>query len=628
MHLPHVLQRLLPCAIDSIPIVQAIDDETLEAVARSDDALAELRSSVLGLAAAVVMPAPCVNLPRATARNVPSCAIIRLESGPIWIVKVLGYWWSTQRLVTAGRVLQECGNAFEPAALNDRLCDELELPGVSASRPGPADFDGSGWDVRRVAVAIHLARAFGEGLAKAATLNSAELNAVVERTGEHLTQVLRRFQSGLDSEAMYFAVRSGCVSPHIYNYLADTEHRRNRLQLAKVLPVFLHSLVFRADISPYRQMRLAVDQGLPLVDVASKAMRVSPSAMRCVIGRDLSICGEAWEGTPDTLVQLIDSIRPEARPGTNPETWKRLRALVDFAEQQTGRRIAESFFGRAWVREATQAGIRAVPHGAEPIFDGRSVAAVESLREELLLVLQVDKRTADGKRSALEVASIKESVDAMLFTRTLRRLITIGLHWQQEYASARAERDDLMEFFRGARYWPLLPSEHRTADGSRRVVPLANSTQVQEHGVALGTCLAGSHLQAYDVACRKGRAFLLAVVDGATGRPQSTVELKASRHGKSAAIIVTVVQHTGRANSAPSEACKQALRELLALISSEPVQRHLRLGLLAMGTFRERFTEPGGRAELLAKVRAFRRTLGDETYQLLLGASIASPLVG
>ena len=309
-------------------MVQAIDKEALEVVTGSDAALAELRGSAGDCAAAVVMPAPCIDLPRAAARNVPSCAIVRLVSGPIWLVKVLGYWWSAQRLIAAARVLHNYGNVLQPSELNDRLCEELELPGVSASRPGAADFDGSAWSVRRVAVAIHLARAFSAALAHPAPLTSADIAAVVERITEQLALALRRFQSGLDSEAMRHAARNGVIDQDIYNYLADTEHRRNRLQVAAVLPVFLRCLALRADVPPYRQMRGAVDQGSPLVDAACEAMRVSPSAMRCVIGRDLSICGEAWEDAPDTLVRLLNSVRPEARPGPDPESWKRLRVDV------------------------------------------------------------------------------------------------------------------------------------------------------------------------------------------------------------------------------------------------------------------------------------------------------------
>lgn len=609
-------------------MVQAIDKEALEAVAGSDAALAELRASAGDCAAAVVMPAPCIDLPRATARNVPSCAIVRLVSGPIWLVKVLGYWWSTRRLITAARVVQNYGNVLQPSELNDRLCEELELPGVSASRPGPAEFDGSAWGVRRVAVAIHLARAFSAALAHPAPLTSADIAAVVERITEQLALALRRFQSGLDSEAMRLATRNGCVNQDIYNYLADTEHRRNRLQVAEVLPVFFRCLALRADVPPYRQMRLAVDQGLPLVDAACEAMRVSPSAMRCVIRRHVSICGEAWKDAPDTLVRLLDSIRPEARPRADPESWKRVRDLVDFSEQQLGRRISESYFGWAWVREALQAGAKSARRNTEALSDSRYVAAVESLREELIRVVELESRTPGTKQTAVQATAIRASVDEFLHTRTVRRLIATGIQWQQEYAAARAERDDLMEFLRGARYWPLLPAEHVAADGSRRVVALANGDQVQAHGVAMGICLAGSHLQAYDAACRKGRAFLLAILDGVTGRPLSTVELKVSRPRKNAAMSVSVVQHTGRANSAPSEACRRALRELTPVFTGETVQRHLRLGLIAMGTFRERVAEPGDRAELLAKTRAFRRTLGDAQYQALVAAHTAAPLVG
>lgn len=608
--------------------MQAIDKEALEPVAGSDAALAELRGVAGDCAAAVVMPSPCIDLPRATARNVPSCAIVRLESGPVWLLKVLGYWWSTPRLITAARVLQHYGNALQPSELNDRLCEELELPGVSASRPGAADFDGSAWSVRRVAVAIHLARAFSAAPAHPAPLTSADVAAVVERMTAQLALALRRFQSGLDSEAMRQAARNGVIDQDIYNYLADAEHRRNRLQVAAVLPLFLRCLALRADVSPYLEMRGAVDQGLPLVDAACQAMRVTPSAMRCVIGRDVSICGESWEDAPDTLVRLLDSIRPEARPQADPESWKRLRDLVDLAEQQIGRRISESFLGWAWVRETLQAGAKSARRGAEALSDSRSVAAVESLRDELIRVVELQSRTPGTTQTAAQATAIKASVDGFLRTRTVRRVIATGMQWQQEYAAARAERDDLMEFLRGARYWPLLPAAHVSADKSRRIVPLANGAQVQAHGVAMGICLAGSQLPAYDAACRKGRAFLLAILDGETDRPLSTVELKVSRPRKNVAMHVSVVQHTARANAAPSEACRRALRELIPVFTGESVQRHLRLGLIAMDTFRERVAEPGHRAELLAKIRAFRRTLGDAPYEALVASHAAAPLVG
>lgn len=608
--------------------MQAIDKEALEAVAGSDAALAELRGFAGDCAAAVVMPAPCIDLPRATARNVPSCAIVRLESGPVWLVKVLGYWWSTQRLITAARVLQNHGDVLQPSELSDRLCEELELPGVSASRPGPADFDGSAWGVRRVAVAIHLARAFSAAPAHPAPLTSADVAAVVDRMTEQLALALRRFQSGLDSEAMRHAARSGVMDQDIYNYLSDIEHRRNRLQVAAVLPLFLRCLVLRPDVPPYRQIRLAVDRGSPLVNAACEAMKISPSAIRCVIGRDVSICGEAWEEAPDTLVRLLNSVRPEARPGPDPESWKRLQDLVDFAEQELGRRLSESFFGRAWVRETLQAGAKSPRRGRETLSDSRSVAAVESLRDELIRVVELESRMPGTRQTAVQATAIRASVECLLDARTVRQLIATGMQWQQEYAAARSERDDLMEFLRGARYWPLLPAEHVTVDRSRRVVPLANGAQVQAHGIAMGICLAGSHLQAYDTACRKGRAFLLSILDGATGRPLSTVELKVSRPRKSAAMSVGVVQHTGRANAAPSEACRRALRELTPVFAGDSVQRHLRLGLIAMGTFRERVAEPGDRVEHLAKTRAFRRTLGDTPYDALVAAHTAAPQLG
>ena len=283
-----------------------------------------------------------------------------------------------------------------------------------------------------------------------------------------------------------------------------------------------------------------------------------------------------------------------------------------------GRRLSESFFGWAWVREAMQSDPRRATRDIASPFESRAVTAVEVFREELIRVAAVEAGAPQIARRAIDANAIQRTIDKELLGVRVRRLIATAEQWHQAYLQARTQDDDLAAFMRGSRYWPLIPSEYVTNDGSRRIVPLVNSQAVMEHGKAMSICLAGSHLAAYDAACRKGRVFLLAMLDAASGARLSTAEFKATRHAAGRKITVTLVQHTSQGNHAPSSACRQALHELGGVISSEPIQRHLRLGLTAMSTFRERRVEAVDRADLLAKIRAFRQTLGHEHYESLV----------
>lgn len=303
-------------------------------------------------AAAVVFPGPMLALPQSTVRNLRSLALLRLRQGSIWIISVVGYRWTRDRLASVAAMLEAHGEADPDAVLTNRLSDQLGLPDIRVDRPKMSDLDGSTWNVRPLAVAVGLARVFAGGSKALRAITSAEADELAVAIRRSLTDAMARFRSGLDDEALALCRGFGESALLVYNYLAASEHRRNRLQFARVLPVFLQVVGSAHDGSPYREMRQAIDAGQPLADLVCRSFGVGPSVFRCISGVPIEICGPRWLNAPVTLMRLINAIRPDRRPHQDPADWARLNQLVGFAERVIGRSIEHSIIGRMWVRDS------------------------------------------------------------------------------------------------------------------------------------------------------------------------------------------------------------------------------------------------------------------------------------
>jgi hypothetical protein len=557
-------------------------------------------------------------------RNLPSCALLKLSTGGIWFLRTIGYLWTDERVATAARTLEAHGEALEPDALSLRLVEDLELPSIKATKPSSAELGGSTWDLRRHAVASCLDQVFAKGSPNRPAPSSVEVEKRVAQLEQRLQSSLKQFRDALDPDAVRLASRCGEIDPDVYNYLAHVEHGRNRQQFAAVLPLFLRAVVRNGDASPFREIRSAIDRGQPLVEAAARAMDVKPSAVRALIGQSIEACGPAWESTPDRLTQLLDTIRPEARPSASTQSWRSFREVVEIAERTLGQGITSSFFGWTFVRAALYSKRAPGQPGSRPVFDARVAAVIDLYHDDLVRVVEAEMGESAARARTVRTETIRRSVTHFLRSGTLRKLGATAMRWHHEYDEARARDDNLAKYLRGDCYWPITPSPHPACNGFRRLVPLVSSRELQEHGKAMGICLADTQLRSYDVACRKGRAFVVAVLDAVSAQPRSTVELSATRVGNADAIRVQVVQHTGRGNCAPSATCRQAVHELLDALSGETLQRHLRIGVNIMLRSRVRRIGVADKADVLAKVRAFRRTLGDVEYEAFVRSHLGS----
>jgi hypothetical protein len=153
----------------------------------TDDVVGELYAVSDAAAAAVVFPGPMLALPQSTVRNLRSLALLRLHQGSLWIISVVGYRWTGDRLAGVAAMLAANGEADPDAVLTNRLSDRLGLPDIRVDRPTMSDLDGSTWNVRPLAVAVGLARVFAGGSKALGAITSAEADDLAVAIRRSLT---------------------------------------------------------------------------------------------------------------------------------------------------------------------------------------------------------------------------------------------------------------------------------------------------------------------------------------------------------------------------------------------------------------------------------------------------------
>jgi len=564
---------------------------------------------------AVVLPGT-LTLPASTMRNLGSIAVLRLRRGTLWKLSVVGHRWTRDRLAAVASMLDDHDGADIDTVLINRVSDDLCLPNLQIAIPSTSDLDGSSWDVRPLAVASGLARVFAGGQIERATITGADVEAIAGEIRDSLTNALHRFRLALDEEALSRCRSFGDFTFKIYDYLVVDKNRRNRMQFADVLPLFLPAIATRQGESPYREIRRAVDAGERLAPVVCKAAGVNPSSFRSLVGVTIYHSGSRWLDSPMTLVELIDSIRIDRRPALDPAAWARLNRLVEHAESVAGCRIEQSLAIKFWVREAlnSRAGIRDV--GTAPNFDVRTQILVDGFRDELLLAFGSHQQTGLRAKRPSGDDALRKVVERWILKSTRKQLCTLAPNWMGAYTALKARDEDLIATMRGKRYWPLLPSSFSSADGTRRVVPLISQKQLADFGVSMANCLATAYLKSYDAACRSGTTYLVGLLDNLSCEPCSIAELKLELYENSR-LAVSVVQHTAKMNANPGRSCISTVDELLQHVQGTIVQAHLRLGFTVVRATRKQGTYAISQADRDTRRRALRYVLGDLAFEEL-----------
>lgn len=584
----------------------------------------ERRSAGDAQVAAIVCPSARRVLAPRPLRQATCCALFRTSAGAVWMLRTVSHVWTEERVSAASEWLDSIADGgvsgCDPT-LGSRLAYALELPRVEVCAPA---FDGSGssqWDLRKLAVALRMQQLPRGGRDPDPKGLAAEVESIEAELNRALAAALRRFANGLDRDVLAAEPRS-LADVDFYNYLIRPVHRRNRLQLAATFPVFLRAAATGGPDSAGGLIRRTVDAGLPLVDTLARQWAVSRSVLRGLRHRQAEVVGAQWESNIEALVQVLNALPAEFRPGENPAAWRTFNDYIAFAESVFGRRPWASPLALAWLRQAARHGWsgKAFAEAGVEVTE-ESVTLVDALRQALIETLKTESAVpaVEVAGEAALLSRVWQIVDHHLSAIAPRRLINLGRRYRQELAAARAEFSSEIAFAAGLGFWPLLPADHVSTDGSRVVVSLASPQALQQQGQVLGNCLGESSLSHYSSACSRGEAFIVAVLDAEDRVPLSTAEVRVKRADLSGRLEIRVVQHTAARNAPPTVKCRTALREAVARLRTESCQQHLKDGSRAIAARSRGDLRGVAEAERRAMLRAVKRSVGDGRYRELLG---------
>lgn len=572
---------------------------------------------------AVLCPGAHAELAPRTLRHTACCALFRTPQGTVWMLRTVGYVWTDQRL-DAVLGLLTADRAGLPLKrdpmLARRLARALEVPQVQVGVAALDPIDRLQWETRKLALAVRMQRLLPGGRDPVPAVLAAEVDAIENALVERLAVALRRFAESLDRDVLA-AVPASARDTELYAYLADPKCRRNRLQFATTFPLFLRAAATGGEDNVGGLIRRTVDDGAPFVRTLARQWAVSPGVLRTLCFKPVEIVGAQWESNIEALVVTLNALPVELRPGADPVTWRSFNEYIAFAESLFGRRPWTSPLALAWLRQAAKRGWT-TDTIAEARVDLRqeSVALVDELRQALIETLKAESVVAqaapiDGSSLA---ARAWHSADHCLSQVAPRRLIALAQRYRRELAVARCDLTSEIAFAGGTGFWPLLPEDHVSSDGSRVVVSLDNRQALRTQGRAVVNCLGDSHLDHYASACARGDAFIVAVLDAWSRTPLSTAEVKVRRRSVGGPRGVWVVQHTAARNARPTPQCQAALQEAITALGGAAGQAHLGRGLRALAARRRGDLHGLGEADRLAMSRAVRRTIGDGRYQELL----------
>ena len=578
-----------------------------------------------GADASIACPVPD-SLPRRTPiRHVDCGAVVRCASGTIWGLRTRGTPWTEARLVTAASVLagETVGTPTAEVAL--RLGFALEIQ-VSVHDPLQEPFDAF-WAPKRIAGMVLLGLPRPAGVADQALGN---WMAGRQRELEHgmraaIAREWQRFRAGLDAQALAVAGAGGAAS---YNFLVagSALQRRARQDLARTFPLLLPCALAGATTTMGGTIRQVAESGAPFVRTLARRLHVRPVVLKSLVGVQPELAGGDWVRRPRALLTLLEALRAEDLPRQgDAAAWTGFNRAVALAERLFRRAPWTSTLALCWLREAARGHWRRLePATAASARLLERAATIDAFHDAAADALQgmLDDRGVVADRSP---AAARAVLDRHLAALAPAALLRLGERFERALAAARVDLADETGRLAGSVFAALLPHEHLSASGRRRVASLTSRDALKAHGRALDICLAESYTAHYAAECAEGKTFLLGIYDARTGAPRATVELGLHRDRAIRGYGVELRQFTGRGNALPSPACQSALDEVLASVPTPSMQEHLARTAMALAERRRLSKDAAARrARLLPLDRALRVTLGEPLVGALLAEALQS----
>ena len=359
---------------------------------------------------------------------------------------------------------------------------------------------------------------------------------------------LQAFSNALDQDALALIGKTAVRNSNdvtAYNYLTHpaVKIQNYRRQAIQTFPLLREDFTSR-----YRQrLHQNVDSGNPLIPVIADHFSCQIHIVRFLIGKDYELIGDEWREDLQGLVSLLGLLKPGHWPKSQAE-WQQfnLWMVPCFNALETLRRYDHlTELLAKGLNELAREGFIKIPtrlekHGIEMVDFATIPDFINELREW-----------------AVQSGASPEATTEALMHYSIIKIAVLCHRWH-DWLIRWMEGEDKLDTKQkdSNAEWPtLINSSWQTEN--HKVVPLNSPWLLQEEGKRMQHCVGQ-----YVSKSRYFGAHIFSIRDADTGRSLSTVELYLDEQVRFEDKI-KVVQHYGRSNSVPSEACKVTLRHFL-----------------------------------------------------------------
>lgn len=547
----------------------------------------------------------------------PSCVLLRLMNGTLWMARAEGIAWTARRIVKLSALLVERRVSNRSGDATRTIAAALGIPRMELLTPHLYPVDPDQWQVERIARAL-VQRGPGRG-ARGATAKAHAVRAVADALVAQLSEAVDKVVAQLEPWGVNAARVAGSLDVRLYNFFVAGPVPKYRLQFAKTFPVLIKSAVADGAHEVGAAIRALVDGGTSMIDGLQRIWGVRPAVIRAMVGRTPELVGRQWETNPRALAESLDRLDREYWPGANPQHWvafNRAQTLMTHASRAEPalRALALELVrdaGRArWSEESIATLERRLSQPARDL--------VATLKKALLSACTGTAIAPEDSAPTIE-AQFASSIDRYLASLSEARLVDLAERFQDNFSRISRESSRELELLEGIAFLPLFPGQFTSSDMSRDLIPLRSKEALVQTGEALSVCLARSEASKYARRCAAGKSFLVAVTVAGTQRTLSLIEVALKPGEMDSDFFPVVVQHKAHRDAEPAAACRRAADELLSLCRTEAVQKHLRTGLAILAEVAERKRSGALRAAHQRSLEsALRATLGAEIYNLLI----------
>lgn len=380
-----------------------------------------------------------------------------------------------------------------------------------------------------------------------------------DHLNDALTTMITHFMSGVDRNACDFAKVMPISWLSSYNYMGSgaEQQRLYRRQAEKAFPMVMQQIFANPKEESASSIRMAIDNGLPLVEHLMKLFKCSRASVRHLNNFGGEFIGTRWQGRLKELLIILSSLDVNKLP-KGESAWKVFDESIELLSTVTKMPIT-SLSSRLLLGELSKSNWNSKINPLI-IYQERAMlieSFAVSIRHAIVATgwINANGISVSGwgtQRVASEAAC---SIGLSRLEKLARKWRAVELQLDSE-----SLQKSNSEF-------PVL-LENAILVGDMTVVQMKDKNQLKEEGDRMKNCVAS-----YVAQCARGQSYIFSVRNN-KGKSCATVEYRLTRPTTGLPEFV-LVQKNGFQNSSPGSECSDALKALHLYAKSPEIKKKI-----------------------------------------------------